>query len=84
MESIILKLIDQYIQNIEFELGIEDNLARSMAFSSCLKFGKKLEKEEMANLIDQLFGCKMPYKSPSGKNCFITIELDELTKRFNQ
>lgn len=83
IENIIEKLLNQYVQNLEFELGIEDNLARSMAFSSCIKKGKRLEKEEMTQIIDQLFGCKMVHKSPSGKNCFISIELDELTKRFN-
>jgi DNA mismatch repair protein MutL len=83
IEEVIEKLIDQYVQNLEFELGIEDNLARSMAFSAGIKKGKRLEKEEMIRLVDQLFSCKMPYKSPSGKSCFITIEMDELAKRFN-
>ncbi|MBC7884338.1 MAG: DNA mismatch repair endonuclease MutL [Saprospiraceae bacterium] len=83
IETLVEKLINQYIENLEFELGIDDNLARSMASSACIKRGKKLEKEEMTRLIDQLFACNMPYKSPSGKKCFITIEQDELTKRFN-
>ncbi len=84
IDTLVEKLLFQYVQNLEFELGIEDNLARSMAFSSCIKRGKRLEKEEMTRLIDQLFGCKMVYTSPSGKKCFITIELDDLSKRFNQ
>ncbi|HMU05435.1 MAG TPA: hypothetical protein PJ990_17495, partial [Saprospiraceae bacterium] len=84
IDTLIEKLLFQYVQNLEFELGIEDNLARSMAFSACIKRGKRLEKEEMTRLIDQLFGCKMVYTSPTGKKCFITIELDDLSKRFNQ
>jgi len=55
-----------------------------MAVSSGVKRGKKLERAEMMALIDLLFACKMPYKSPSGKNCFIMYELDEIVKRFNQ
>ncbi|MBK9733850.1 MAG: DNA mismatch repair endonuclease MutL [Saprospiraceae bacterium] len=83
IEVIVQKLISQYLQNLEFELGIEDNLARSMAYSASIKRGKRLEKEEMTRLIDQLFGCGMPYKSPSGKKCYVSLELDELAKRFN-
>ncbi|MGB4960324.1 MAG: DNA mismatch repair endonuclease MutL [Saprospiraceae bacterium] len=84
IDELIEKIIAQYIQNLEFELGIEENLARSMAISAGVKRGKKLEKEEMNAMINQLFACALPYKSPSGKNCFIVIEHDELTKRFNQ
>lgn len=84
IEQLIEKLINQYIENLEFELGIEENLARSMAISAGIKHGRSLEKDEMNALIDQLFACQLPYKSPSGKNCFIIIEHDELFKRFNQ
>lgn len=84
VENLIEKLIHQYIQNLEFELGIEENLARSMALSAGIKKGRRLEKEEMKAIVDQLFACKLPYKSPSGKNCFIIMEHDELIKRFNQ
>jgi DNA mismatch repair protein MutL len=84
IEQVIEQLIDQYVNNLEFELGIEDNLARSMSFSSCLKKGKKLEKEEMTALVDMLFACKLPTKSPSGKKCFVIYDLNEIDKRFNQ
>ncbi|MBK8624367.1 MAG: DNA mismatch repair endonuclease MutL [Saprospiraceae bacterium] len=84
LDQLIEKLINSYIENIEFELGIEENLSRSMAISSGIKKGRRLEKEEMTSMIDQLFACQLPYKSPSGKNCFIIIEHDELIKRFNQ
>ncbi len=83
LNQLIQQLIHNYVDNIEFELGVEDNLARSMAISSGLKKGKRLEKEEMISLIDQLFGCEMPYKSPSGKKTYVIIEHDELFKRFN-
>lgn len=84
IDQIIEQLISNYINNLEFELGIEDNLSRSMALSSSLKRGQRLEKKEMNALIDMLFACKMPEKSPSGKKCFIMWEMDEITKRFNQ
>jgi DNA mismatch repair protein MutL len=82
IEQVIENILDLYVSNLEFELTIEDNLARAMAASSCIKRGRKLEKEEMTNLIDQLFACKMPEKSPNGKKCFITVEADEIANRF--
>jgi len=84
LDEIIDKLISQYIGNLEFELGIEDNLARSMAISAGIKRGYSMEKQEMKAVIDLLFGCQLPQKSPSGKKCYIIIEHDELGKRFNQ
>jgi DNA mismatch repair protein MutL len=82
IETLIDQLIEQYIGNIELQLGIEDNLARSMASSASIKRGKRLEVDEMITLIDQLFGCKMSSISPSGQKIFITIDVDELQKRF--
>ncbi|MFZ1705414.1 MAG: DNA mismatch repair endonuclease MutL [Saprospiraceae bacterium] len=83
LEHLLEKIIDQYIIHQEFDLGIEDNLARAMAQSACIKKGRMLTTDEMTQLIDQLFACKIPFKNPSGKNCFITVELDEIQKRFN-
>lgn len=83
MELLVEKLIFQYAENLEFELGIDENLARSMAVSASIKRGQRLDEQEMRYLIDRLFACSFPYKSPSGKNCFLVIELEELYKRFN-
>jgi DNA mismatch repair protein MutL len=83
MEVLVEKLIFQYAENLEFELGIDENLARSMAVSASIKRGQRLDEQEMRYLIDRLFACSFPYKSPSGKNCFLVIELEELHKRFN-
>ena len=84
IDNIIEQLISNYVNNLEFELGIEDNLARSMAISSGIKKGRRLEKQEMSAIIDMLFACKVPEKSHYGKKCFFIQEIDEIVKRFNQ
>ncbi len=81
-KELIQQLISQYVDNIELQLGIEENLARSMAYSSSIKRGQKLNELEMQSLIDLLFACNVPFKNPTGKKCFITMDLDELQKRF--
>jgi DNA mismatch repair protein MutL len=75
-------LINSYSENLEMELGIEENIARSMAKSGAVKRGQYLSENEMKELIDQLFACQIPYKSPIGRNCFLTYDLNELKKRF--
>ena len=80
--GLVESLIEQYKANIDLKLDIKENVARSMARSAAIKKGQPLTVETMQALIDQLFACEMPFKSPAGKNCFLTFELDELEKRF--
>jgi DNA mismatch repair protein MutL len=82
-ELLVDKLLSQYKDNLELQLGTRENLARSMARSNALRKGQILSIREMQDLIDQLFACSIPYQSPTGKNCFITFDLEELQKRFN-
>lgn len=53
-------------------------MARNMA----VKPGKVLMPEEMQSLVDDLFSCQVPNVSPSGKTIIITIQSDEIEKRF--
>ncbi len=82
-QQIIESLIEQYKMNTELKLDIRENIARSIAKSGAIKRGQRMTPPEMQGLIDQLFACTVPYKSPSGRNCFVTFEMDELEKRFN-
>lgn len=82
-QQMIEQLLEQYKANLELKLDLNENLARSMARSSSIKRGQVLTATEMQELIDQLFACKVPYKNPTGRHCFLTFELEELEKRFN-
>lgn len=81
-EALLEKVLAQYKDNLELELGTQDNLARAMARNASVKRGQPLTIPEMQDLTDRLFACAIPYNSPSGRNCFITFELAELQKRF--
>lgn len=80
--ALIETLMDQYKANIELKLGATENIARAMARSAAIRRGQSLTVTEMQSLIDRLFACATPYKSPSGRFCFVTYELDDLAKRF--
>lgn len=78
-------LIENYKQNLlELRSDKRENLARSMAYNMAIKSGKILTQEEMNNLIDELFACKMPYSTPGGKPTITTFSLDDLDRRFKK
>ena len=81
-QELILTILNQYKSNLEFELALEENIARSMAISSSIKRGKNLTQEEMQALVEQLFLCEIPYASPSGKKCIFHLSLEDLFKKF--
>lgn len=82
VQQVIETLLDQYKSNLELQLPTRDNLARAMAQSASIKRGQSLSVPEMKSLIDQLFACAMPFKSPSGRQCFLSFDLEDLEKRF--
>jgi len=81
-EALLEKVLAQYKDNLELELGTQDNLARAMARNAAVRRGQPLSVPEMQDLTDRLFACAVPFSSPSGRKCFITFELEELQKRF--
>lgn len=83
-EKILIdSLLEQYKMGLDMKLDVRENVARAMARSAAIKRGQLLQPEEMQQLIDQLFACSHPYKSPAGRNCFLTFELDALAKQFS-
>ena len=81
-QKVIEKLLEQYKIEVNMKLDIDERIAASMARSAAIKRGTPLSIREMQELIDQLFACDMPFKSPSGRNCFITFDLESLQQQF--
>lgn len=80
-------LLEKMLENFNnssgnFLTGNKDKLAYSLSRIASIKEGKKMEKEEMSLLIDQLFACTNPYFSPNGKPTVVTLTLEELEKKF--
>ncbi len=83
-ENIIHEILEDYHKNKNNSLDIRDNVAKSYACRSAVKFGARLSLEEMNSLIDQLFATQSPYFCPHGRPVIITLALDELSKRFGR
>jgi DNA mismatch repair protein MutL len=83
------QLFEQLIEGFknsqqELRLDKRDALARSMARNSAIRAGVALSQQEMNTLIDELFACKTPNFSISGKPTIQTITLNDLAQKFER
>lgn len=69
---------------IEKDLEIRDNVAKSYSCKAAIKAGDKISEREMKLLVDQLFATSMPYVCPHGRPIVIKIPLLELDRRFGR
>ena len=84
----ITDIIEQLLEDIQNEIPDTsfsqlDIMAKSLAKSLAIKTGTKLNLKEQEDLVNRLFLCKQPTISPFGKTTFITIDLDEIDKKFS-
>jgi DNA mismatch repair protein MutL len=63
---------------------VKENLAKSMAKRAAIKSGKKMEQEEMKELIERLLACTNPNYSPEGKPTFFTFDSSKIESYFNR
>ena len=59
-----------------------DMLAKSLSKSLAVKNGKRLTIPEQENLVNSLFACKEPNVTPQGQVTFITMNVDDIDKKF--
>lgn len=80
----LLESMLEEMKNNAAPSGTGDEVCRALARALSIKRGRRLEQEEMNNLIDQLFACNEPQTTPSGLPIIVTFRLDELEKRFER
>ncbi|GEQ86084.1 DNA mismatch repair protein MutL [Patiriisocius marinistellae] len=87
IESQASQVLEQLITDIDNEVpdaGFSQNdlLVKSMAKSMAIKSGTRLNKEEREHLVNQLFLCKEPSVSPSNKPVIVTLDANDMDKKF--
>lgn len=82
VHGLLIELISMAAEELDFNAGIVESLAMAIAKNSCIKKNKMLTEEEMTRLIDDLFSCAVPFATPSGKKCFVEMNLTSLEKMF--
>jgi len=86
-DSEVSIILEQLISDVEQEVpdsnfSATDLLAKSMAKSLAIKTGQSLNNSEQEHLVNSLFACKEPSVSPANRATFITVNVDELDKKF--
>ena len=82
-KQVLLDMLESYKQDVHSSDSIPQKVAKALSLNSATKRGKYLPEQERQTLIDMLFACENPYTSPSGRKCFVVLELEDLLKRFN-
>ncbi len=87
-ESQVTKILEQLLNDIDLEVPDSsfshvDVMAKSFAKTLAIKTGTQLTENEQENLVHNLFSCKEPSVSPTGKPTFKTLTLQEIDHIFN-
>jgi len=83
IEGFLDSMIESYRNNqIRIKSNKNINLAFAMAKNMAIKEGKILTKEEMQEIINSLFACEVPDKSPSGKRVVTILKPEEMEAKF--
>ena len=82
-KALFESLLEQF-KHFKSELSLDkrENLARSLAKKSAIKKGSMLNKQEMENLVGQLFSCQNPNYSPTGNKTFVKLDLTKIDSFF--
>lgn len=83
VKDFIESFLENYKRNlVEYNLDKRINLAASMAVNMAIKYGKRLEQEEMSTLIGQLFACQSPEVGHDGKVILRILKKEDIDNWF--
>ena len=82
--QILLDIIDYYKNEPLKQFDHKEKIAAAYACKNAVKSGEKLSQKEMHNLVDQLFACESPFFCPHGRPVIITMDLEELDRKFKR
>jgi DNA mismatch repair protein MutL len=80
----LLDIIDNYKLYRKNKMDSMESVAASYACKRAIKAGQKLSKDEMLELINDLFQCEFPHVCPHGRPVIIDLTIKELNKRFRR
>lgn len=84
INSVLLELIENFkSNNQDVSLSENEKIAKTLANYAAVSRTKKMTKDEMEHLINQLFNCETPYYAPNGKPTLKTFTLNDLSKIFD-
>ncbi len=81
--------IEGLIENVKHfssdqRIDKREKMLRALAAQHAVKAGKTIGEEEMRELVDSLFACKVPNSTPSGKPTYTVFRKAELDRLFGR
>lgn len=81
--SIVLEqLMHDFQEGYANSFSISETIAKSLARSMAVKTGISLSELEQENIIHNLFACNESQISPFGKPTYITMQVEDIDKKF--
>jgi len=78
-------LLEQYKHfNPELKFSRREKLVRSLARQQAIKPGTRLTKQEMQELVSNLFACEQPNSTPDGNPTYLEFRQEQLEKMFGK
>ncbi len=82
--KVLIEILDFYRRNEGGEYEPHEKIAAAFSCKNAIKSGEKLTLEAMNALVDQLFRTKEPYFCPHGRPVVVTLDLEELDRKFKR
>ena len=81
--DLIIKLTENFHESHMTDDKLNQVIAANLATEASYHMDRSLKQEEMKQLVDKLFACEEPFRTPSGKACFLEYSFEHLDKMFN-
>jgi DNA mismatch repair protein MutL len=81
-QELVDSFIGEYNQNKGLAETVNERIALSLAKASSISQGRKMEYEEMRELVDKLFACSAPNYTPEGEKIISLMQTETLEKLF--
>ena len=83
IKASIESMLEQY-KNLQSDINLDiiSKLARSAASASAIQYGKRMNEQEMREMVDQLFACGNPNYSPSGEIIVKIVDQEGIEQLF--
>lgn len=82
VEEVIENILNEEF-NTSNDFSASDFFAKRLSKITSIKTGQKLNLDEQEYIVNNLFSCKEPNLSPDNKQIFITLNKNDIEKKFN-
>ncbi|HEX9804265.1 MAG TPA: DNA mismatch repair endonuclease MutL [Candidatus Dojkabacteria bacterium] len=87
LKHMIEEIIDDSVEHLSSALNLEAFITKVVSTIAChgsIRAGDIVEKESAIKLIDDLFGCKLPYSCPHGRRIIWEMDNTDIAKNFER